>query len=418
LFNAPQPRARLYTDAAAYARAAAAIIAGPSHSGGAVTRLERALEDRHPGCRAVAAPMARVGIYLALKHLIRPGQKVVLSPYTISDVVNMVLCAGGVPEFVDTAPGSCNIDPALLSDRLAGTEDVGAVIVTHFYGLACDMAPIAAACRRHRIPLVEDAAQAFGAQLDGVPAGAIGDVGVLSFGLLKHVTGFVGGAVLAKDWGLAAAIRDELDGFADLPRGLLLEKMAKGAMYDLATTQIVFESSVYWLFRYAYLHDIAFFKNQLDTDRNPLAYSAFPDKYRARMSDMQARIIARQFAHLDDDIKERVARAALYDEGLRDLPGLTLPPLRSDGSHIYLYYTVLCDDRDRLARWMTRQRRDVQISHHRNCAGLACFSQYFRDCPNAERAAQGALYLPCYVGYRDDQVRANIAAIRSYRRGA
>src|ERR1700722_10000395 len=153
LFNAPQPRSRLYTGASAYARGAAAVLMGPSHGGTAVESFERALEELHSGRHAVAMPMARVGIYLALKHLIRPGQKVVLSPYTISDVVNMVLCAGGVPEFVDTVAGSCNIDPQLVVDALARTQDVGAVLVTPFYGVMCDMAPIVDACRQRGVPL-------------------------------------------------------------------------------------------------------------------------------------------------------------------------------------------------------------------------------------------------------------------------
>jgi perosamine synthetase len=418
LFNAPQPRARLYTDAASYARAAAAVVMGPSRSGTAVDELERRLEEMHPGRRAVAMPMARVGIYLALRHLIRPGQKVVMSPYTISDVVNMVLCAGGVPEFVDTAPGSCNIDPALVCDAVAGTENVGAVLVTHFYGQMCEMAPIVEACRRHRVPLIEDAAQAFGARLDGQPAGSIGDVGVFSFGLLKHVTGFFGGAVIAKDPALIAKLRADLDEFSDFPRAMLAKKMLSGAMYDLATVPIVFDASVYWLFRFAYLRDLSFFNNKLDTDRNPVAYSEFPEKYANRMSSAQARIILDHFAPLDDNIEERIAKAQIYYDGLRDVPGIDLPASRTDASHIYLYYPIICESRDRLALSMTRDFRDVQISHHRNCASLPCFAAYCRDCPNAERAAQGVLYLPCYAGYREDQVRANIEAIRSYFRAA
>jgi perosamine synthetase len=414
VFSAPQPRARLHTDASAYARAAGALIGGPRHSDAPIAKFERVLEDMHPGCRAVATPMARVGIYLALKYLIRPGQKVMMSPYTISDVVNMVLCAGGVPEFVDTSPGSCNIDPLLLADALEQTGNVGAVLVTHFYGLICDMTPIAEACRKHRVALIEDAAQAFGARLDSKRAGTIGDVGVFSFGLLKHVTGFLGGAVMAKDPGLIDAIRGELDTFGNLPRKLLLQKLISGAMYDLATTPLVFDTVVYWLFRYAYLNDVAFFKNRLDTDRNPVAYSTFPAKYACRMSDAQAQIIASQFRLFEDDIRERVANAAIYHEGLHDIPGLELPPLRTDGSHIYQYYAVICDERDKLALWMTHELRDVQISHHRNCASVPCFSSYARNCPNAERAAQGVLYLPCYAGYRQNQIRANVEAIRSY----
>jgi dTDP-4-amino-4,6-dideoxygalactose transaminase len=88
--------------------------------------------------------------------------------------------------------------------------------------------------------------------------------------------------------------------------------------------------------------------------------------------------------------------------------------MRDDGSHIYYYYPIQVEERDRLARFMTQRLRDVQISHHRNCASLPCFSAYFRDCPNAERASQQVIYLPTYPGYKPDQVAANIAAIRAY----
>jgi dTDP-4-amino-4,6-dideoxygalactose transaminase len=66
----------------------------------------------------------------------------------------------------------------------------------------------------------------------------------------------------------------------------------------------------------------------------------------------------------------------------------------------------------------TRKLRDAQISHHRNCASLPCFSKCYRDCPNAERASRSVIYLPTYPSYREDQVRANIEAIRGYFREA
>src|ERR1051326_370562 len=142
VFNAPQPRSRLYTTAANYAGLLSGGLFGTSR-GGAVTALARALADCLAIDHVVAVPQARVGIYLTIKHLMRRGRKVILSPYTIADVVNMVVCAGAVPVFADiTADGSCNIDPIAVADLLDRERDVGAVMVTHFYGLACDIEPI------------------------------------------------------------------------------------------------------------------------------------------------------------------------------------------------------------------------------------------------------------------------------------
>jgi len=418
VFSAPQPRSRLYTSARAYRKGAAAVL-WRGHGGAGIRALESALAQMHRGSRAIATPMARVGIYLALKHLIRKGQKVILSPYTIADVVNMVLCAGGVPLFADVEDnGSCNIDPAGVAQLLAEHDDVGAVLVTHFYGLICDIEPILAACKSRGIPVVEDAAQAFGARIGGRRAGTIGHAGIFSFGLLKTVTSFLGGAVLTSDPQLEGRIREELAGFSDPSAGPLASKMAKGAAFDTATNPLIFDTSVYWLFRYAYLHGLEFFKNQLDTDANPKACTSLPAAYAQRMSDGQAEIICDQLARCELDMRARIANAELYHEGLKDIPGLVLPPLRTDGSHMYLYYPIQCENRDKLALSMTKDLRDVQISHHRNCAAMPCFASYARDCPNAERAAQGVIYLPTYPGYGKDQVTANIEAIRSFFRRA
>jgi dTDP-4-amino-4,6-dideoxygalactose transaminase len=264
------------------------------------------------------------------------------------------------------------------------------------------------------VPLIEDAAQAFGTRTSGKFAGTIGQAGIFSFGLLKNITGFLGGAVATDNAELARAIRAELETYPVVARRDLWKKVAKGAAFDIATEPAIFESAVYWLFRHAYLKQKEFFKNQLDTDANPVAYTEFPQRYACRMSEAQAAIIHAQLSQCEAQSAERIAKAAIYHAGLKDIAGLTLPPFRQDGSHIYLYYTILARDRDGLARSMTRQYRDVQVSHHRNCASLSCFAEFSRPCPNAENAARQALYLPTYPGYRIDQVEANIAAIRRY----
>jgi dTDP-4-amino-4,6-dideoxygalactose transaminase len=415
VFYAPQPRSRLYTTASAYLRGLSALLQkAPQHDEG-VRAFEARLVKMFPGQEAIAMPMARVGIYLLLKCLIQPGQKVILSPYTISDVVNMVLCAGGVPLFADVeANGSCNIDANEVSELLRTEQNIGAVLVTHMYGLACDVETIVSLCKPLNIPVIEDAAQAFGARVGNRLAGTIGTAGVFSFGLLKNVTAFVGGAVITADRQLERRMRQELVQFDQSAPRMLAKKMLSGLMFDVATFPVVFHASVYWLFRWAYLHDIKFFNNKLDTDSNPVSYRVLPKAYQHRMTGAQAKLAQSQLGLVEKHIDDRVERARLYDEGLRGLSGIQAPPFRDDHSHIYLYYPVLAKQRDAVSQSMTRQLRDVQISHHRNCASLPCFSEYHRDCPNAERAANEVIYLPTYPTYREDQVKANVRAIRRF----
>src|SRR5688572_19162810 len=195
--GAPRPRYRLYSAPGSYLRVAREVLLGRSARGPGIEELEARLMAFSSVPRAVCMPSARVGIFLVLKNLIRPGQEVVLSPYTIADVVNMVICAGGVPVFADVERSTCNIDPKSVA-RLIGPR-TGAVLATHLHGLCCDLEPLSRLCREKGIPLVEDAAQAFGASLDGRRAGTWGQAGVYSFGMYKNVNAIFGGAVVTSD---------------------------------------------------------------------------------------------------------------------------------------------------------------------------------------------------------------------------
>ena len=105
----PLPRYRIYSSAADYAAIAREVVLRRWLHGDDCERLERAVVERHGVPDALCIAKARVGIFVTIRALIEPGQKVVLSPYTISDVVNMVLCAGGVPVFADLEPDTCNV---------------------------------------------------------------------------------------------------------------------------------------------------------------------------------------------------------------------------------------------------------------------------------------------------------------------
>ena len=416
MVGAPQPRSRLYTTLSGYLLGLRSSLIGESLLDATrVEKLQAELENKAPGYHAIAVPMARVGIYLALKALIKPGQKVVLSPYTISEVVNMVLCAGGVPRFVDIeGDGSFNISASRVIEVLRSEQGVGAVLVTHYYGLICEIHPIIEECKSLGIPVIEDSAQAFNASIDGKVAGGLADVGVYSFGMLKTVTCFFGGALLVKNLAVAESIRNAVRGWPLLSRKMLFKKILSAASLDMATMPGLFDLFVYWIFRYAHLNDIKFLNNKLDTDSRPTAFREIPPHYMARLSDTQAQILLRQLQGDQEKIVKRIENARIYNEGLRELKNIILPPFRDDGSHVYLNYVVQLGDRRKFSDFMVKNFRDIQISHHRNCASLSCFKEYFSDCPNAERAAERAVYLPVYPSYSEDQILRNVEVIRRF----
>jgi perosamine synthetase len=110
MFIPPQPRYRLYGGAMNYMRVLRDVLMRRVHSGEDVERVERKLAVRVGLPEAIMVPRARFGLCLALRQLINPGKEIILSPYTIYDVINMVVCAGGRPVFAEPERETCNMD--------------------------------------------------------------------------------------------------------------------------------------------------------------------------------------------------------------------------------------------------------------------------------------------------------------------
>ncbi len=409
---APPARFRLYTRASDYAHVLADLLTGRTTKGDDVARLEQAVAGRCGRARALCVPQARVGIYLAIRRLITPGQTVVLSPYTIADVINMVICAGGVPVFADIDRPTTNVCAGAIEPLI--DHRTGAVMVTHLHGMACDIEAIARMCAARGIPLIEDAAQAFGAKVGGRPVGSFGDVGVFSFGMYKNVTGFYGGMVVTRDEALDSAMRADLAQTPFMEPAVLYRKVLQACLTDIVTSPLVFRTLVYWIFRFGYLNDIQainrFVTVELDTSRK----DTLPPSYLRRFRPVQARMVLRQLDRVDANAAVRIRYARMYHEGLADLPGLITPPFRDDGSFVYNYFPIQYSDRDGLVRWVMQHRRDMAVQHLKNCAALPGYAPEHRACPNAALTAAQVILLPNYPGYGDEAVRRNIAVIRRF----
>jgi dTDP-4-amino-4,6-dideoxygalactose transaminase len=408
----PLARLRIYTSPKQYARVALETLTGRTRRGDAVCKLEHRIADWVGANHAVAMPLARVGIYFAVKVLIKPGQKIIMSPYTIADVINMVICAGGVPVFADIERETCNIDPAEV-ERLID-ENTGAVMVTHFYGLACDIKRIKSICKARGVPLIEDAAQAFGTRVNDKHVGTFGDIGIFSFGMFKNINAFYGGMVVTNNAELHARVASEMAKLPYQPMGVYLGKVLSALQTDIITFPLFFRPFFFWLLRYAFLHNIDVINSRLRIDVDPTLKTEMPQNYLTRMSPLQARLVLEQLDRVDRDTQKRIAAAKLYYAGLRDIPELILTPMRLDGSHMYWYFTIQSNDRHDLVTYAMRKGRDLTESYHRNCADLACFQVWHRDCPRARATADSLIYLPTYPRYSRREIESNIRVIRTY----
>ncbi|MBM3973409.1 MAG: DegT/DnrJ/EryC1/StrS family aminotransferase [Planctomycetes bacterium] len=240
---------------------------------------------------AIACASGSAAMHCAIAALrLQPGDEVVTTPITDMGALTPILYEGGVPVFADVDPDTLNITPATVAAQL--TPRTRAIVVTHLFGRPADVDGLAALARERGLPLIEDAAQAFGARWRGRRCGTFGALAAFSLQQGKHITTGEGGIVATDD--------DEL-----ARRVFLYVNKAWG--YG---------------------------------DKKPDHY--FP-ALNYRMTELQGAVAVAQLPKLDDVVAARRAVCARLAAELADVPGLALPGDPSDGAHSWWKFAFRVD---------------------------------------------------------------------------
>lgn len=353
---------------------------------------------------------ARAGIYLLVEQAVRDGRrKVLMSPYTIADLANMVRLAGGEPVFYDFLPDSTACDLDNLQSLL--DAETACVIVTHYHVNEPNMDAIAELCAARGVALFDDCALAFGGSSGGRPIGTIADAGVFSFSSFKTINYFWGGAIVTRQPELAARLRERMSTWAPLtPRDYA--KPAKGcARYDFASRPLPFRLVTFPMLRrraqasgvYAGLEhqrlETEYFDHTLQSIPSARALVEWYRKI-PKIAETLAhrRGIARIYRELHQDhmVSARQAPGQNFDEGC------------------FVNFPVLVPSaaRDDIVREMMEQGFDVgrnlypNVHRHEVFAGAAGTSSVVDDLVGR------AIYLPTHFGVSAHYAKAISSALR------
>lgn len=171
---------------------------GNPDCGETVEMFEKEFADFCGSKYAIACVNGSVALRIALIACgVKPGDEVIITPYTFIATASIVLEANCVPVFVDIDPDTYNIDPAEIEKAI--TPATKAIIPVHFAGQACDMDAIMAIAEYHGLKVIEDACHGHGAEYKGKKLGSIGDAGCFSFQSSKNLTSGEGGMVITND---------------------------------------------------------------------------------------------------------------------------------------------------------------------------------------------------------------------------
>jgi dTDP-4-amino-4,6-dideoxygalactose transaminase len=415
IFNPPPlSRQRIYTAPFHYLTILQDILTKRVHKGGDVERLEGEISRMTGSKYAICTPQGRIGIYLSIKAILRDtdNRDIVMSPYTIFDVVNVVIAAGGKPIFADIEKDTCNIDPSEI--ELLTNNKTAAVLVTHLHGKSCDMKRIMNICNAKSIPVIEDAAQSFGVVYNENMLGSVGLCGIYSFGMMKNINGLNGGCVVTSDNKIADFIRNEIRQYAQIKPTLLLKRALYGSLLSFATSPIIFKISTFWIFRYGFLNNIGPINMLSRSEQNPILKENISSAQKVRLSSLQARLVLKQLTVVDKYSNIRIQKAKVYADNLIEVKNISYPKYTNNMSNTYMSFPIHVNNKHKLLCYLMRNNRDIAAQHLKNCSELDIFKDYYKDCKNAKRTSESLILLPTYHNYKELDIERNISIIRKY----
>lgn len=300
---------------------------------------------------------------------IEPGDEVITTPFTFIATAEVITHCGATPVFADICADTCNIDPAGIESRVS--DKTKAIIPVHLYGHPADMRPILKLAEDKNLVVIEDCAQALGAEYGGKKAGSLGTVGCYSFFPSKILGAYGdGGMVVTDDRNIA-------------------EK-------------------------------VTMLRNHGGTDK----YYNIMSGFNSRLDEIQAAVLRVKFRHLENWIDSRQHHAEMYNNLLGDIPSVRVPTVASGCRHIFNYYTICLaggkGERDKLKTYLASKNIGTAV-YYPLSLHLQKVYQSLRykpgDFPVSEKAQEEVLSLPMYPELSEEQIEFVTEAVKEYFKG-
>jgi len=342
-----------------------------------VAVFEKAAAENLGVAHAVGCSSGTDALWLALASAgIGPGKAVVTTPFSFFASVSSILRAGATALLADIDPATFNLSPTAVEAVLDSEQgkSVRAILPVHLYGQCADFTAFSRIGKQRGLTLIEDAAQAWGAEWQGVRAGALGDLGAFSFYPTKNLSA-------AGDAGLVTTNSDNL---AERARMLRLHGM-----------------------RRRYFHDEIGWNTRMDGFQG--AVLSVKLKYIAGWNEAR-----RAVAALYDSL---FAAAGVAESGPYPVHGVVLPHVAKGGLHACHQYVIRTKRRDQLREFLGARKIGSEIYYpvplHMQEA-LKCLGYSEGDFPEAERAAHEVLALPIFAELREDEQQTVVNAIAEF----
>ena len=337
---------------------------------------------------------ARFGIYLYLKKIIsKEKNQVLLSPFTIFDVVNMVISAGGKPVFIDIkAKDDLNIKPDNIKKFI--NPKTCSIILTHYHTNNPYILEIRNICDEKKIKLIEDCAISLGSENKGKHVGFFSDASIYSFSLFKFISVYQGGAIYIKDKKVRDIVSKEINSYQIFSEKEMFGYFFKGLKFSLVMNKYIFKF-VFRILRFGFNKNIKFIRDLVKNDPKPFIRTNLPKSFSRKANLYQLMEFTRQLNKLKLNQEIRKSNFLSYCVKL-DQYKLT----KHSNNDAYLNYPIILKNKSYkilFIKHMMNKYFDLGEYFYRSCNTESVFVKYAKSCPNSEHYSNCVVLLPTHI---------------------
>ena len=365
------------------------------HNNKLINYLNKTFNKKFKVKNMLPISQGRFGIFLSCREAIKNKKKeILMSPFTIFDLVNMVLCANGKPIFCDIAKNSNHL--TLKNIRSKVNRNTAALILTHYETINPEMDKIYSFCKKKKIILINDLAISIDSKYKKKNLSKFSDFSIFSFGFYKFSSSILGGGLYVKNQQIYRKLHKELLRYKTYKFSDFINGTIKFMIYQLMLSKLFFNFFTFFIFKFSFLNNIKTLLKLTKNDPNPFLRKNIPSNFLRILNFNQIQNIQKSFRFLENNRKLRKRNYLLYRSYLSKYKIVLNYSDKLQANSSFINFPILVNNKKELSKFLMINGFDISQYFYRDCSSINIFKKYNRSIYNTKNHVKKLIILPTH----------------------
>ena len=339
----------------------------------------------------------RTALFIILKYLriYKKKNEVIMSPFTIFDLVNIVISSGNKPIFVDHNKDSFEMDCNKIINIIKKNKKISSIIITHYCFNSKNLLRLKSICKKYDVKIIQDCAIAVSSKYKKTSIANLSEYSFFSFNLFKFVPALTGGAIITSDINLYNYANNEQNKFRFFNLYELVTLEIKSILIKILTNKIIFSLVTFHIFKFGEINNIKWIIKFTKNDPNPYLRKKLDNFEKHKLNKFQIYHIKKNLINIEKYRKIRSNNFIKLYNSIKSKNVKLITPYKFT-EHSFINFPILVNNKKKFRDFLFENNFDSSKYFYRNCNNLKIFKKYRKDCKNLDNFEKQLIFLPIH----------------------